>query len=61
MERLAQLRGRLGQRTLCGFAAYWGANAALVLAEAHWHFLYHLTILDIALIRTMLAPTTHVH
>lgn len=54
-------RGRVGQRTLYGFAAYWGMNLALVVAEAHWHILYHLTILDIALLRTMVSSSTNVH
>ena len=61
MERLAHLRGRLRGRAFYGFVAYWGVNVVLVLAELHWHILYRLTLLDIALIRTAMAPVPHAH
>ncbi len=62
MLRLAQTSNRLRERTLYGFVAYWGLNVVLLLIEARWHVLYHLTVWDISTIRTLLASSAqHVH
>jgi hypothetical protein len=37
-----------------GVVIYWASNAALLVAEARWHILYHLTVWDIWAIRTHL-------
>jgi hypothetical protein len=62
MLRLAQAPNRLRERTLYGAVAYWGLNVVLLLVEARWHVLYHLTLWDISMIRTILVSNAqHVH
>jgi len=53
MALLRPARGRIVQRSAYGMAAYWAANLALAGAEAHWHVLTRLTLLDLALLKSL--------
>ena len=62
MLRLAQTSNRLRERTLYGAVAYWGLNVVLLLVESRWHVLYHLTLWDISMIRSIvMSSAQHVH
>jgi hypothetical protein len=62
MQRPAPAPARVGQRAFYGIFAYWAVNLSLVLAEARWHVLYHLTAWDVAALRAIaVAAVHHVH
>jgi hypothetical protein len=62
MQPSASSTVRAGQRAFFGIFAYWAVNLGLVLAEARWHVLYHLTAWDVAALRTIaLAAVHHPH
>jgi hypothetical protein len=46
MDQLTQALHRTLQRSLLGAGAYWALNLLMIIAEARWHVLYHLTVLD---------------
>jgi hypothetical protein len=58
MELLARTTDRLISRYRYGLWAYWFINAALVVAEVHWHLLYHLTVWDFS---TLAALVDQIH
>jgi hypothetical protein len=53
MALLRTARERFVQRSVYGMAAYWAANLALLGAEAHWHVLTRLTLLDFQLLKSL--------
>jgi hypothetical protein len=59
MQRSAPAFARAGQRAFAGIFAYWAINVGLVLAEARWHMLYHLTAWDVAALRTIAMAAAH--
>jgi hypothetical protein len=40
---------RFLRRSIYGAGAYWALNLLLLIAEARWHVLYRLTVLEIVI------------
>jgi hypothetical protein len=59
MQLLARPPARFRGPAAYGFAAYWGLNLVLLLAELRWHVLSRLTVWEFSTLRDYIIQTAH--